>query len=220
MTRNATERVVLASNNAGKVREIGLLLAAAHIRVVPQGEYAVPEVDETGLTFVENALLKARAAACHSGLPAIADDSGLEVDALRGAPGIYSARYAGPKATDQANLLKVLAELEGVPAPERTARFQCVLVYLRHAEDPTPLICQGTWEGSILAEPRGTKGFGYDPIFFVPTHGCSSAELDPDTKNRISHRGQALRHLQRLLDASSRPMEDFAGDRAIRNHSR
>jgi non-canonical purine NTP pyrophosphatase (RdgB/HAM1 family) len=129
----------------------------------------VPEAEETGLTFVENAILKARNAARHSGLPAIADDSGLEVDALRGAPGIYSARYAGPGATDEANLRKLLADLAEVPEAERTARFQCVLVYLRHAEDPTPLICQGTWEGRILFEPRGSNGFGYDPIFLVPS---------------------------------------------------
>lgn len=194
------ESIVLASNNAGKVREIGQLLAGARIRVVPQGEQGVPEVEETGLTFVENAILKARHAARHSGLAAIADDSGLEVDALRGAPGIYSARYAGTAASDQENLLKLLRELEDVPENQRTARFQCLLVYLRHANDPTPLICQGTWEGRILTAPRGTNGFGYDPVFFVPTEGCSAAELDPETKNRLSHRGQALRRLQQLLE--------------------
>ena len=200
MTRSHIgETIVLASNNAGKVREIERLLAESRIQIRPQGEYGVPEAEETGLTFVENAILKARNAARHSGLPAIADDSGLEVDALRGAPGIYSARYAGPGATDEANLLKLLADLADVPEAERTARFQCVLVYLRHAEDPTPLICQGAWEGQILFEPRGTNGFGYDPIFLVPSHGCSSAELDPDTKNRLSHRGQALRRLQERL---------------------
>ncbi|TCT21944.1 XTP/dITP diphosphatase [Thiobaca trueperi] len=199
------ESIVLASNNAGKVREIGQLLTEARIRIVPQGEYGVPEVEETGLTFVENAILKARHAARHSGLAAIADDSGLEVDALRGAPGIYSARYAGAGASDQENLLKLLRELEGVPENQRTARFQCLLVYLRHADDPTPLICQGTWEGRILTSPRGTNGFGYDPVFFVPTEGCSAAELDPETKNRLSHRGQALRRLQRLLEAGCNP---------------
>lgn len=193
------ETIVLASNNAGKVREIERLLAEARIHIRPQGEYGVPEVEETGLTFVENAILKARNAARHSGLPAIADDSGLEVDALRGAPGLYSARYAGAGATDEANLRKLLADLADVPESERTARFQCVLVYLRHAEDPTPLICQGTWEGRLLFEPRGRNGFGYDPIFLVPTHGCSSAELDPDTKNQLSHRGQALRRLRERL---------------------
>lgn len=205
MTLDEGELVVLASNNAGKAREINRLLTGAHIRVVPQSEYGAPEVEETGSTFVENALLKARAAARCSRLPAIADDSGLEVDALRGAPGIYSARYAGVGASDEQNLLELLANLSGVPTSERTARFQCVVVYLRHAEDPTPLICQGTWEGSILTEPRGTNGFGYDPIFFVHTHDCSSAELDPDTKNALSHRGQALRQLQTLLSVTRRP---------------
>ena len=194
------ESIVLASNNAGKVREIGQLLAGARIQVIPQGERGVPEIEETGLTFVENAILKARNAARHSGLAAIADDSGLEVDALAGAPGIYSARYAGAGASDEQNLRKLLHDLEGLADAARTARFQCLLVYLRHAEDPTPLICQGTWEGRILTEPRGQNGFGYDPVFLVPTHGCSSAELDPDTKNRLSHRGQALRQLQRLLE--------------------
>ncbi|EXJ16056.1 RdgB/HAM1 family non-canonical purine NTP pyrophosphatase [Imhoffiella purpurea] len=196
------ETVVLASNNAGKVREIGQLLAGARIRIQPQGEHGVPEVEETGLTFVENAILKARNAARHSGLPAIADDSGIEVDALKGAPGIYSARYAGPGASDAENLQKLLKDLEGRPEEERNARFQCLLVYLRHAEDPTPIICQGTWEGRILTAPRGGNGFGYDPVFFVPTHGCSSAELDPETKNRLSHRGQALRALQRILEGA------------------
>lgn len=199
MRSHIGETIVLASNNAGKVREIERLLAESRIRIRPQGEYGVPEAEETGLTFVENAILKARNAARHSGLPAIADDSGLEVDALRGAPGIYSARYAGPGATDEANLRKLLADLADVPEAERTARFQCVLVYLRHAEDPTPLICQGTWEGCILFEPRGSNGFGYDPIFLVPSLDLSSAELDPDTKNRLSHRGQALRRLQEQL---------------------
>lgn len=196
------ESIVLASNNAGKVREIGQLLAGARIQVIPQGERGVPEIEETGLTFVENAILKARNAARHSGLAAIADDSGLEVDALAGAPGIYSARYAGAGASDEQNLRKLLHDLEGLADAARTARFQCLLVYLRHAEDPTPLICQGTWEGRILTEPRGQNGFGYDPVFLVPTHGCSSAELDPDTKNRLSHRGQALRQLQRLLEGA------------------
>lgn len=196
---HAGESIVLASNNPGKVREISQLLADARIRVVPQSDYGVPDVEETGLTFVENAILKARHAARHSGLAAIADDSGLEVDALAGAPGIYSARYAGIGASDHANLMKLLADLEGVAESERTARFQCILVYLRHPADPTPLICQGTWEGMILTAPRGVHGFGYDPIFWVPTHGCSSAELDPATKNQLSHRGQALRQLRALL---------------------
>lgn len=201
MSQSATDTaIVLASNNAGKVREIGQLLAGARIRVLPQGDFAVPEVEETGSTFVENAIIKARNACEHSGLGAIADDSGLEVDALLGAPGIRSARYAGARASDRENLLKLLQDLEGVEEAARTARFRCVLVYLRHAADPTPLICQGTWEGRILTSPRGDNGFGYDPVFFVPTHGCSSAELDPETKNRLSHRGQALVRLRTLIE--------------------
>jgi XTP/dITP diphosphohydrolase len=194
------ETIVLASNNAGKVREINQLLEGAGIRVVPQGDFGVPEADETGLSFVENAILKARNAAQHSGLPAIADDSGIEVDALHGAPGIYSARYAGPGASDAENVAKLLHVLESVPEAERSARFQCLLVFLRHAADPTPLICQGTWEGHILQAPQGDNGFGYDPVFYVPTHGCSAAELDSTVKNELSHRGQALRRLRQLLE--------------------
>ena len=191
--------IVLASNNPGKVREFAQLLVGLGHEVRPQSEFDVPEVEETGLTFVENALLKARNAAHHAGLPALADDSGLEVDALNGAPGIYSARYAGGGASDRANLEKLLADIQHVPETGRGARFQCVLVYLRHALDPTPLICQGTWEGRILHAPQGTQGFGYDPIFYVPSHGCSSAELPPETKNLLSHRGQALRKLVAAL---------------------
>lgn len=189
------ERIVLASNNAGKVREINQLLAAEQIQVVPQAEYQISEAEETGLSFVENAILKARHAAQQSGLAAIADDSGIEVDALRGAPGIYSARYAGVGASDEQNVTKLLEALQSVPETERSARFQCLLVYLRHAEDPTPLICQGTWEGRIMTAARGDNGFGYDPIFWVPTHNCSAAELSSAEKNRLSHRGQALRQL-------------------------
>lgn len=191
--------IVLASNNPGKVREFAQLLAGLQRAVRPQSEFGVPEVEETGLTFVENALLKARNAAHHAGLPALADDSGLEVDALNGAPGIYSARYAGSGASDRANLEKLLANIQHLPEAERGARFQCALVYLRHALDPTPLICQGTWEGRILRAPQGTQGFGYDPIFYVLSHGCSSAELPPETKNQLSHRGQALRKLVAAL---------------------
>jgi XTP/dITP diphosphohydrolase len=198
----AAHRIVLASNNPGKAREFGQLLADLHLEVVPQSEFAVPEVDETGLTFVENALIKARHAARLSGLPAIADDSGLEVDALDGAPGIYSARYAGVGASDEQNLRKLLDDLDQAPERERGARFQCLLVYLRHAADPTPLICQGAWEGRILFEPRGANGFGYDPVFFVPTHDCSAAELPAETKNALSHRGQALRCLVAALGTS------------------
>jgi XTP/dITP diphosphohydrolase len=194
-TTHRGESIVLASNNSGKVREINELLQAEQIHVIAQGQLDVPEIEETGLSFVENAILKARNAATHSGLPAIADDSGLEVDALNGAPGIYSARYAGPGASDLANLNKLLDALGDRPPEERTARFQCLMVYLRHAADPTPIICQGTWEGHILAHPRGENGFGYDPIFYVPTTDCSAAELEAAVKNRLSHRAQALRAL-------------------------
>ena len=199
-----SKTIVLASSNAGKVREFNQLLAGLRLEVVPQSRFDVADAEETGLTFVENAILKARNAAQHTGLPALADDSGLEVDALHGAPGIYSARYAGPKASDAGNLEKLLTMLKDVPEAERGARFQCVLVYLRHALDPTPLICQGTWEGRILTATRGTSGFGYDPVFFVPTHGCSAAQLPADVKNVLSHRGQALRRLVAAL-ATPRP---------------
>ena len=193
------KRIVLASGNAGKAREISEMLANYRIEVLPQSAFNVIEVEETGLTFVENALLKARNATAHSGLPAIADDSGLEVDALHGAPGIYSARYAGSDASDSDNIAKLLAALTDVPEALRTARFQCLMVYMEHAHDPTPLICQGTWEGRILIEPRGTQGFGYDPVFFARAHNCSAAELPPAVKNNLSHRGQALRQLLRAL---------------------
>ena len=193
------KQVVLASSNPGKVREINQLLAELELNVVPQSEYGVIDAEETGLTFVENAILKARNAALHTERPAIADDSGIEVDYLNGAPGIYSARYAGVGADDRANLEKLLADLSDVAEENRTARFQCLMVYLRHAHDPTPLICQGAWEGRILFAPRGGNGFGYDPVFYVPTHDCSSAELPPEVKNTLSHRGQALRKLLAAL---------------------
>lgn len=189
------ERIVLASNNAGKVREINQLLTGHALTVLPQSDFDVSEAEETGLTFIENAILKARHAARITGLPTIADDSGLEVDALKGAPGIYSARYAGKGASDLENLEKLLQDLQAVPESGRTARFQCLMVYMQHPEDPTPLICQGTWEGRILSAPRGSNGFGYDPVFFVPSEQCSSAELSADVKNRLSHRGQALKQL-------------------------
>lgn len=193
------KKIVLASGNRGKVREINQILAGLDIEVVPQSDYDVPEIEETGLTFVENAILKARNAAKCTGLPAIADDSGLEVDALRGAPGIYSARYAGPGTDDTKNLQKVLQQLEGVAEAERSARFQCLLVYVEHDLDPTPIICQGTWEGRITTEPTGENGFGYDPVFFVPEQGCTSAQLSAEEKNRLSHRGQALQCLLHAL---------------------
>ena len=193
-----TQRVVLASSNKGKVREFSELLAGRGMTVVPQSDFAVPDADETGLTFVENAILKARNAAVHTGLAAIADDSGLEVDYLNGAPGIYSARYAG-EGGSAANNAKLLEALADVATEQRGARFQCVLVYLRHADDPTPIICQGTWEGRILTALRGEAGFGYDPLFWVPEEGCSSAELSAERKNELSHRGQALRCLLKAL---------------------
>ncbi|MCU7817027.1 MAG: RdgB/HAM1 family non-canonical purine NTP pyrophosphatase [Candidatus Thiodiazotropha sp. (ex Lucinoma kastoroae)] len=200
MTRHhAGEKIVLASNNAGKVREINQLLASEQITVAPQKDFNIPDAIEDGLSFVENAIKKARHAASLSGLPAIADDSGIEVDALSGAPGIYSARFAGPGASDQANLQKLLEYLKDVPDVKRSARFQCLLVYMRHAEDPTPIICQGTWEGQILFEAQGDNGFGYDPIFYVPTHNCSSAALAAEVKNSLSHRGLALRKLLQAL---------------------
>ena len=194
-----SREIVLASNNPGKVREIAQLLATLDLSVLPQSQFDVPDVEETGLTFVENAILKARNAAQKTGLAAIADDSGLEVDALNGAPGIHSSRYAGVGSSDQANLDKLLQALTDVPQGDRSARFQCLMVYLAHEHDPTPLICQGAWEGRILFEPRGDNGFGYDPVFFVPTHNCSSAELPPEIKNELSHRGQALRTLVAAL---------------------
>lgn len=195
------KKIVLATGNLGKVREINELLAGHELIVTPQSACGVPEAEETGLTFVENAIIKARNAADHTGLPAIADDSGLEVDALAGAPGIYSSRYAGSNAADQDNLEKLLADLGALPDHQRSARFRCLMVYLRHAADPTPIICQGTWEGRILFAPRGGNGFGYDPVFHVPTHNCSAAELPPEIKNRLSHRGQALRSLVAALGA-------------------
>jgi XTP/dITP diphosphohydrolase len=187
--RARTQIVVLASGNVGKLRELDAVLAPLGLSLKPQSEFDVPEVEETGLSFVENAIIKARAAAAHSGLPAIADDSGLEVDYLDGAPGIYSARYSG--AGDAANNTRLLQELHDVPEAQRSARFQCVLVYMRHALDPTPLVCQASWEGAILFAPAGEHGFGYDPLFYVPEHQCSSAQLPPEIKNRISHRAKA-----------------------------
>ena len=189
--------IVLASSNLGKIREIQAILQNDNI--LPQSQFNVVEPAETGSTFVENAIIKARNAAAHCGLPAIADDSGLVVDALNGAPGVISARYAGDGASDQANLDKVLWAMQDVPPGQRTARFICVIVYLQHANDPTPVIAQGVWEGRILSQPVGENGFGYDPIFWVDTHQCSSAQLAPNIKNSLSHRGQALQKLRLAL---------------------
>ena len=192
-------KLVLASNNPGKAREIEALLSPLGVSLTAQSFYYVPTVAETGLTFVENAILKARNASAHTSLPAIADDSGLEVDALHGAPGIRSARFAGDDADDASNNQRLLDELCDIPADERSARFHCVVVCLRHPEDPTPLICQGRWEGTVLEAPRGAQGFGYDPLFFVPELGCTAAELDAATKNHYSHRARALECLREQL---------------------
>lgn len=189
------QKVVLATGNAGKVRELADLLQDFGLDVVAQTELGVESAEETGLTFIENAILKARHAAQITGLPALADDSGLAVDVLGGAPGIYSARYAGEDATDQQNLEKLLATLKDVPDEQRKAQFHCVLVYMRHAEDPTPLVFHGSWAGVITREAAGAGGFGYDPIFFVPSEGKTAAELTRDEKRAISHRGQALKLL-------------------------
>ncbi len=193
--------LVLATGNIGKVKEMAHLLSEFGFDVIPQSDHQVSEVAETGTTFIENAIIKARHAAKETGLPAIADDSGLEVDALQGAPGIYSARYAGENASDQDNIDKLLAALKDVPEESRTARFHCVLVLMRHADDPTPIVCHGTWEGRILTEAHGENGFGYDPIFYVPEDYCASAELPAERKKELSHRGKALKQLFTALKA-------------------
>ena len=193
------KQIVIASNNRGKLKEIEALFVNQDISIVPQSSFDVPDADETGLSFVENAIIKARHAATCTNLPAIADDSGIEVDVLNGAPGIYSARYAGVGASDEDNLNLLLENIRQTGAKEAIARFQCVMVYLRHKNDSTPLIAQGTWQGHIVDEPRGDNGFGYDPIFYVPEHNCTSAELRPEIKNCISHRGQALQLLLKEL---------------------
>jgi len=196
------QKIVLASGNAGKLIELQQILAQKEISLLPQAEFAVGDVEETGLSFVENALIKARHACLETGLPAIADDSGIEVDALNGEPGIYSARYAklngvSREVADKANNQKLLWELEQVTEADRGARFQCVIVFLRHDSDPMPLICTGTWEGRVLFSETGENGFGYDSLFYVPSHDCASAQLSAEIKNSISHRGQALRALMR-----------------------
>ncbi|WPE16750.1 XTP/dITP diphosphatase [Candidatus Thioglobus autotrophicus] len=188
------KKIILASNNSGKIREFNTMLAGMY-EVVSMHEMQVEEVPETGLTFVENALIKARNASAQSGLPALADDSGIVVDALEGAPGIYSARFAGNHGDDEANTQKLLDEMAQVPDAQRSARFWCAIVFVEHANDPTPIIIQRGWEGEILREKSGNNGFGYDPIFYVPTHKKSSAELSAEQKNTISHRGKALQAL-------------------------
>ncbi|WP_019528423.1 RdgB/HAM1 family non-canonical purine NTP pyrophosphatase [Dasania marina] len=190
-----TKQIVLASGNPKKINELQKLLGDSGYQILAQSDFDTPEAIEDGLSFVENAIIKARNACLHSGLPAIADDSGLEVDALQGKPGIYSARYAGANATDASNNEKLLADMNGIDEAQRSARFQCVLVYMRHAQDPTPIICQGSWEGRILNAPQGANGFGYDPLFYVPSQQCSSAQLSPELKNALSHRGLAMQQL-------------------------
>lgn len=193
------QRVVLATNNPGKLSELQALLAPLQVELLPKSLFTRDEVAETGSTFIANALIKARHAAAVSGLPAIADDSGIEVDALGGAPGVYSARYAGATASDDDNLQKLVQAVSSVAAAQRSARYRCALVYVRNAADVEPIICEAAWEGSITLQPRGAGGFGYDPIFLLPELGCTAAELSAEHKNRISHRGKALQMLLAAL---------------------
>jgi XTP/dITP diphosphohydrolase len=195
--------VVLATSNAGKLREMRAILAPWQVDVRPLAEFTTGNAAETGLTFVENAILKARYASTAARLPAIADDSGLEVDALQGAPGVHSARYAGPGADDAANNARLLQALAGVPEAERTARYRCAMVYLRWEQDPAPIVVQACWEGTIAREPHGSGGFGYDPLFIVADEQHTAAQLPDDLKNRLSHRGQALRGLVTALAAGA-----------------
>lgn len=197
------KKMLLATGNSGKLREIREMLAGSGIQILPQALLGVHEIAESGANFLENALIKARHAARQTGMDVIADDSGLEVDALHGAPGVYSARYAGPHASDADNLSKLLRDLASVPMAQRTARFRCVMACIRGADDPAPLICEGVWEGRILDAPRGNNGFGYDPVFLPAEQACSAAELAPADKNHLSHRGQALRRLVAQLTCTS-----------------
>jgi XTP/dITP diphosphohydrolase len=193
------KRLVLASGNPGKLRELSVILADLGYELHAQSEFEVSEVAETGTTFVENAIIKARHAASLTGLPALADDSGIEVDALDGAPGVYSARFSGADADDAANNALLVEKLRQVPTADRGARYRAVIVFMRHAADPSPLICEGSWQGIIQLEPAGDGGFGYDPHFFIPELGCTSAQLSGADKNRLSHRGKALEALKLKL---------------------
>ena len=193
------KQLILATSNNGKIRELRKMFAALEIEIIPQSEFEVPDADETGLTFIENAILKARHASTLTNLPALADDSGICIDALNGAPGIRSARYAGDNANDVDLVNKVLAEMSEVPDDKRTAAFHCVLALVRHPEDPAPIVAVGYWPGTIIQEAQGKQGFGYDPIFFVAEQNCTAAELDPTLKNQISHRGLAMQALQKKL---------------------
>ena len=193
------KKLVLASSNPGKLRELSALLDDSQYKVYPQADFNVADVAETGTTFVENAIIKARHAAQHTGYAALADDSGIVVDALNGEPGVYSARFSGSNASDEANNALLVEKLRSVPEAQRSARYQAVIVYMRNAADPSPIICEGSWEGVIVLEAKGSGGFGYDPYFYLPEYGCTSAELSAEEKNRISHRGQALRLLLERL---------------------
>ena len=197
MNQVAVKQVVIASNNAGKLREIARILEPLGMQASPQSNFGVPECPEPHVTFIENCIAKARFASAHPGLPALADDSGICVDALNGAPGVYSARYAGDPKSDERNNQKLIESLQGVA--NRKAHYYCVMVYVRYADDPQPLIAEGRWHGEIIDTPRGDGGFGYDPYFLVPQFGKTGAELDMDTKNGLSHRGQALRELAEKL---------------------
>jgi XTP/dITP diphosphohydrolase len=203
MTKKNNMQIVLASSNPGKIAEIRLLAKELPIEWISQSDFNIPDAEETGKTFIENAILKARHASKLSGLPALADDSGLVIDALDGAPGIYSARYAGINATSEERNQKILNEMRDVKEADRTASYHCVLALVEHENDPVPLICHGVWEGSILFEPRGNNGFGYDPIFYVPTHNCSAAQLSTAEKNRVSHRGQVMEQLIEVFESIS-----------------
>lgn len=196
-------KIVIASSNPGKLREIRRILEPLGFQVVPQSDFGVPECPEPHVTFIENCLAKARHAALHTGLPALADDSGICVDALNGAPGVYSARYAGEPKSDQRNNEKLIAALQG--EANRKAHYHCVIVLVRYPDDPQPLIAEGSWHGEIVDAPRGENGFGYDPYFHLPEFGKTGAELEPDHKNAISHRGKALEELVRKLRASAHP---------------
>ncbi len=193
------KKLVLASSNPGKLREFSALLDESRYKIIPQADFNVPEIAETGTTFVENAIIKARHAAQYTGLAALADDSGIVIDALNGEPGVHSARFSGSDASDESNNILLVEKLRSVPEAQRSARYQAVIVYMRNAADPSPIICEGSWEGIMVLEAKGSGGFGYDPYFYLPDYGCTSAELSADEKNRISHRGQALRLLLEKL---------------------
>jgi XTP/dITP diphosphohydrolase len=196
-------KVVLATSTQGKLREFERLFSNSGLEIQPQSKFNIPDAIEDGLSFVENALIKARHASRLSGLPAIADDSGLEVDHLKGAPGIYSSRFAGDNSTDEENISKLLLALDGIHPSDRSARYQCIIVLIEHANDPTPVIAQGCWEGSVAIQPKGSHGFGYDPIFYLPKFECTSAELEHEVKNRISHRSKAMKELINKLCLAS-----------------